>query len=115
MLVTHDRYFLDAVAQRIVELERGRLTSYPGGYGDYLDKKAELLAHEGRVEQNRQNILRREREWLSRGPKARSTKQKARIQRAGALEAQGSATAGRPGEVALVAAARRARARRSSR
>ncbi|MGD0526795.1 MAG: ABC-F family ATP-binding cassette domain-containing protein [Polyangiaceae bacterium] len=105
VLVTHDRYFLDAIAQRIVELERGRLTSYPGGYGDYLDKKAELMAHEGRVEQNRQNILRREREWLSRGPKARSTKQKARIQRAGALEAQGSATAGRPGQVALVAAA----------
>jgi ATP-binding cassette subfamily F protein uup len=104
VLVTHDRYFLDAIAQRIVELERGRLSSYPGGYGDYLDKKAELMAHEGRVEQNRQNILRREREWLSRGPKARSTKQKARIQRAHALEAQGSATAGRPGEVALVAA-----------
>jgi len=104
VLVTHDRYFLDAIAQRIVELERGRLASYPGGYGDYVDKKAELMAHEGRVEQNRQNILRREREWLSRGPKARSTKQKARIQRAGALEAQGSATAGRPGQVALVAA-----------
>ena len=63
------------------------------------------MAHEERVEQNRQNILRREREWLSRGPKARSTKQKARIQRAHALEAQGSATAGRPGEVSLVAAA----------
>jgi ATP-binding cassette subfamily F protein uup len=104
VLVTHDRYFLDAIAQRIVELERGRLSSYPGGYGDYLDKKAELMAHEGRVEQNRQNILRREREWLSRGPKARSTKQKARIHRANALEAQGSATAGRPGQVALVAA-----------
>jgi len=104
VLVTHDRYFLDAIAQRIVELERGRLSSYPGGYGEYLDKKAELMAHEGRVEQNRQNILRREREWLSRGPKARSTKQKARIQRASSLEAQGSATAGRPGQVALVAA-----------
>jgi ABC transport system ATP-binding/permease protein len=105
VLVTHDRYFLDAVATRIIELERGRLTGYPGGYGDYLEKKAELMAHEERVEQNRQNILRREREWLSRGPKARSTKQKARIQRAHALEAQGAATAGRPGEVALVSAA----------
>jgi len=105
VLVTHDRYFLDAIAQRIVELERGRLTSYAGRYADYLEKKAELLAHEERVEQNRQNILRREREWLSRGPKARSTKQKARIQRAHALEAQGAATAGRPGEVSLAAAA----------
>jgi ATP-binding cassette subfamily F protein uup len=104
VLVTHDRYFLDAIAERIVELERGRLVSYPGRYGDYVEKKADLMAHEGRVEQNRQNILRREREWLSRGPKARATKQKARIQRANALEAQGSATAGRPGEVALVAA-----------
>jgi len=105
VLVTHDRYFLDAIAQRIVELERGRLVSYPGNYGDYLEKKAELLAHEERVEANRQNILRREREWLSRGPKARSTKQKARIQRAHALEARGPATAGRPGEVSLAAAA----------
>jgi ATP-binding cassette subfamily F protein uup len=105
VLVTHDRYFLDAVVDRIIELERGRLSTYPGGYGDYLEKKAELMAHEGRVEQNRQNVLRREREWLSRGPKARSTKQKARIQRAHALEAQGPATAGRPGEVSLVGAA----------
>ena len=56
---------------------RGRLSSFPGGYSDYLAKKAELMAHEERVEQNRQNILRREREWLSRGPKARGTKQKA--------------------------------------
>ncbi len=101
VLVTHDRYFLDAIAQRTIELERGKPVSYAGNYGSYLEKKAELLAHEERVEQNRQNILRREREWLSRGPKARSTKQKARIQRAAALEERGSATAGRPGEVSL--------------
>src|SRR5258708_7091406 len=105
VLVTHDRYFLDAIAERIIELERGKLTSYAGGYGDYLEKKAELVSHEERGEQSRQNVLRREREWLSRGPKARSTKQKARIQRANALEARGSATAGRPGEVSLVTAA----------
>ncbi len=105
VLVTHDRYFLDAVAQRIVELERGRLTSYQGGYNAYVEKKAELLQQEGRVEQNRQNTLRREREWLSRGPKARGTKQKARIDRAHALEAQAPATSGRPGQVSLTAAA----------
>jgi ATP-binding cassette subfamily F protein uup len=105
VLVTHDRYFLDAIATRIVELERGRLVSFAGGYGDYLEKKAELLAHEERVEQNRKNALRREREWLARGPKARSTKQKARIVRALALEAAGPATAGRPGDVSLVTAA----------
>ncbi|HEY2509289.1 MAG TPA: ABC-F family ATP-binding cassette domain-containing protein [Polyangiaceae bacterium] len=105
VLVTHDRYFLDAIAQRIVELERGRLASYAGHYADYLEKKAELMAHEERAEQNRQNVLRREREWLSRGPKARTTKQKARINRALALEAETPATAGRPGEVSLAAAA----------
>ncbi len=104
VLVTHDRYFLSAIATRIVELERGRLTSYAGDYGDYLEKKATLLAHEERVEQNRQNTLRREREWLARGPKARSTKQKARIDRALALEAQTPATAGRPGEVSFAKA-----------
>jgi ATP-binding cassette subfamily F protein uup len=102
VLVTHDRYFLDAVATRIVELERGKLVSYAGGYGDYLEKKAELLAHEERVEQNRKNALRREREWLARGPKARGTKQKARIMRAVALESAVPATSGRPGEVSLV-------------
>jgi ATP-binding cassette subfamily F protein uup len=105
VLVTHDRYFLDAIAQRTIELERGKPVSYAGGYGSYLEKKAELLAHEERVEQNRQNALRREREWLSRGPKARSTKQKARIQRAVALEERGPATAGRPGEVSLTVTA----------
>jgi ABC transport system ATP-binding/permease protein len=105
MVVTHDRYFLDAVARRIVELERGRLSTYPGGYTDYVEKKAEVVALEERVEQNRQNALRREREWLARGPKARGTKQKARIQRAVALEARGSATAGRPGEAELLSVA----------
>jgi ABC transport system ATP-binding/permease protein len=104
LLVTHDRYFLDAIAQRIVEVERGRLASYPGTYGAYLEKKGELLAHEERVEQNRQNMLRREREWLARGPKARGTKQKARIARAHDLEERGPATAGRPGQVELASA-----------
>jgi ATP-binding cassette subfamily F protein uup len=101
VLVTHDRYFLEAIATRIVELERGKLSSYDGAFSDYLEKKSELLEHEERVEQNRQNILRRERAWLARGPKARSTKQKARIHRAEALEDQGAATAGRPGQVSL--------------
>jgi ATP-binding cassette subfamily F protein uup len=86
LLVTHDRYVLDAIADRIVELEHGRLTEFSGGYGDYLEQKAELVAHAERVEQNRLNLLRRERAWLLRGAKARTTKQKARIQRAEALE-----------------------------
>ncbi|MBK6519346.1 MAG: ABC-F family ATP-binding cassette domain-containing protein [Polyangiaceae bacterium] len=82
LVVTHDRYFLDAVCDRMLELELGKLAEYSGGYTDYVEKKAELLAHEARVEQNRQNLLRRETAWLRRGAKARSTKQKARIQRA---------------------------------
>jgi len=85
LIVTHDRYVLDAVCQRIVELDRGSLYEYQGGYGDYLEAKAERLAHEQRVEQNRLNLLRRERAWLLRGAKARTTKQKARIQRAEGL------------------------------
>jgi ATP-binding cassette subfamily F protein uup len=82
LLVTHDRYVLDAVCDRILELDRGALQSYRGGYSDYLEEKAERLAHEERVEQNRLNFVRREQVWLMRQPKARSTKQKARIDRA---------------------------------
>ena len=88
LLVTHDRYVLDAIADRVIELEHGRLTEFSGGYADYLEQKAELVAHAERVEQNRLNLLRRERAWLLRGAKARTTKQKARIQRAEALERQ---------------------------
>ncbi len=80
-LITHDRYLLDRVAQRTLELDRGKLHSYDGGYELYLAAKAERLAHEARTEGNRQNYLRRELEWLSRQPKARGTKQRARIQR----------------------------------
>ncbi len=103
LLVTHDRYFLDAIATRILELDRGVVRAYEGGFTAYLEKRAELSALEDRIEQNRQNVLRREREWLSRGPKARSTKQKARIQRAHALDGETAANAGRPGQVSLAA------------
>ncbi|MSP25777.1 MAG: ABC transporter ATP-binding protein [Myxococcales bacterium] len=82
LLVTHDRYVLDAVCQRTLELDRARLYSYEGGYGAFLEAKAERLALEGRAEDRRLNLVRRETEWLRRGPKARSTKQKARIDRA---------------------------------
>jgi ATP-binding cassette subfamily F protein uup len=82
LLVTHDRYVLDAVADRILELERGVLREYRGNYSSYLEQKEELLAHADRAEQNRLNLVRRERAWLQRGAKARTTKQKARIQRA---------------------------------
>ena len=82
LMVTHDRYVLDAVATRIVELSRGKVAEFEGNYGTYLDKKEELELHEARTEQNRLNFVRNERKWLMRGAKARTTKQKARIQRA---------------------------------
>ncbi|NUP07539.1 MAG: ABC-F family ATP-binding cassette domain-containing protein [Polyangiaceae bacterium] len=82
LVVTHDRYFLDAICDRIVELELGHLNEFSGGYTDYVGQKAEMIEHEARVEQNRQNLIRRETAWLRRGAKARSTKQKARISRA---------------------------------
>ncbi len=82
LVVTHDRYVLDAVATRVLELDQGRLREFVGNYADYLDQKAALLEHEARVESNRLNLLRREKAWLMRGARARTTKQKARIQRA---------------------------------
>jgi ATP-binding cassette subfamily F protein uup len=88
LLVTHDRYLLDKVAVRVLDLEDGKVTEYTkrndslGSFEDFLEQKAERYAHAERVESNRQNFLRKEIEWLRRGPKARSTKQKARIQRA---------------------------------
>ncbi len=80
--ITHDRYLLDRAVTRMVELDLGTVTSYPGRYRDYLVLRAEKLAAEARVEAKRVNTLRRETEWLSRGPAARTTKQRARIERA---------------------------------
>jgi ATP-binding cassette subfamily F protein uup len=87
LLITHDRYLLDRVAQRTVEVANGEVYSYDGGYERYLEQKAERMAHADRTEANRQNFLRKELEWLSRQPKARSTKQKARIDRAESAKA----------------------------
>ena len=86
LLITHDRYLLDRVAQRTIEIDQGKVMSYDGGYEDFLEAKAERLAHEARTESNRQNFLRTELEWLRRQPKARTTKQKARIDRAEAAK-----------------------------
>ncbi len=81
LLITHDRYFLDRVTNRILEIDQGELYTYAGNYAYYLEKKAE--AEESAVSSQRKHagVLRRELEWLKRGPKARSTKQKARIDR----------------------------------
>jgi ABC transport system ATP-binding/permease protein len=81
LLITHDRYFLDRVTNRIIEIDRADIYSYDGNYSYYLEKKA--LAEESAVSSQKKHagVLRRELEWLKRGPKARSTKQKARIDR----------------------------------
>lgn len=81
LMITHDRYFLDSVADRIVELDNGKFYSYQGGYQEFLKLKAERINMAEATERKRQSILRRELEWMQRGARARSTKQKAHIQR----------------------------------
>ncbi|MCA9607478.1 MAG: ABC-F family ATP-binding cassette domain-containing protein [Myxococcales bacterium] len=88
LLITHDRFFLDRVVRRTIELSEGTLFLYEGGYEAYLEQKAEREAHAARAESNRQNLLRRELDWLRRSAPARTTKQKARIQRAEDVIAQ---------------------------
>lgn len=90
LLVTHDRYFLDRVTDRIFEISRGQLYSYEGNYGVFLEKKAEREEQEASSEAKRQNLLRRELAWLRRGARARTTKQKARVQRVEELKERGS-------------------------
>jgi len=80
LLVTHDRYFLDQVTTRIIEIDRADLYTFDGNYSYYLEKKAEIDAAEASSYQKYKSVLRRELAWLKQGPKARSTKQKARIQ-----------------------------------
>ncbi|MFT7462059.1 MAG: ATP-binding cassette subfamily F protein uup [Pseudohongiellaceae bacterium] len=85
IMVTHDRYLLDRVVDRIVEVDRGELHEYKGSYGDYLVARSERLAGERHLEAARQNLLKRETAWMVRGPPARTGKAKARIQRHGSL------------------------------
>ncbi|MED1205367.1 ABC-F family ATP-binding cassette domain-containing protein [Heyndrickxia acidicola] len=86
LLVTHDRYFLDHVTNRIFELDHGRLYSYKGNYQAFMEGKALRIEEETKAEAKRENLYRRELAWIRRGAKARSTKQKARIQRFNNLE-----------------------------
>lgn len=81
LMVTHDRYFLDRIANRIIELDNGKLYSYQANYCKYLEMKAEREELEQSSERKRQSLIRRELEWVKRGAKARSTKQKARLDR----------------------------------
>ena len=81
VMVTHDRYFLDSVCGRIVELDKGKLYSYETNYSGFLKLKSEREASAAASERKRQSILRKEIAWMQRGARARSTKQKAHIQR----------------------------------
>ena len=81
IVVTHDRYLLDRIATRIVELDRGALHAYDGDYSEFLEKQAERLALEAGAEHERTMFVRRELEWVRRRPKARTTKAKARLDR----------------------------------
>lgn len=81
LMVTHDRYFLDAVCNNIYELARNKLKLYVGNYSEYLEKKSIEAEIEENTERRIESVLRFEREWLLRGPCARGTKIKARIQR----------------------------------
>lgn len=81
VLVTHDRYFLDRVSNRIVELSHGSIMSFPGNYERFLEYKASVEEVQQRTEANRLTLIRREYAWYRRAPQARGTKQKARIGR----------------------------------
>lgn len=81
LMITHDRYFLDRVANVMLELDHGRLFRYEANYSRFLELKAEREEREAASEQKRQNLLRSELAWIRRGAKARTTKQKARIER----------------------------------
>lgn len=81
VMVTHDRYFLDSVSNRIIEIDKGKIYSYQAGYSGYLELKAGREESAIASERKRQSILRKELEWVKRGARARTTKQKARLER----------------------------------
>ena len=94
LMVTHDRYFLDRVTNRIVEIDRGRLYTYQANYSRYLELKAEREQMEAGSERKRQGLLKKELAWMQQGPKARGTKSRFRIERFEQLSAQGGPKAG---------------------
>ncbi|MEM6297451.1 MAG: ABC-F family ATP-binding cassette domain-containing protein, partial [Bacteroidota bacterium] len=88
LLITHDRYFLDRVTNRIVELDHGEVFRYEGNYQYFLEQKAERRRQQGAVAEKAQNLLRKELDWLRRMPKARGTKAKYRVEGVGELQKQ---------------------------
>ncbi|HYE82031.1 MAG TPA: ABC-F family ATP-binding cassette domain-containing protein [Clostridia bacterium] len=88
LMITHDRYFLDRVVNEIAELDRGKLYLYKGNYNNFIGKKLERAEREAAGERKRQTLFKKELAWISRGAKARSTKQKSRIERFEKLKEQ---------------------------
>jgi ATP-binding cassette subfamily F protein uup len=89
LMITHDRYFLDRVSNRVIELDRGQAHFYQANYSRFLELKLEREEREAASESKRQNLLRSELAWIRKGAKARTTKQKARIDRFEALKDAG--------------------------
>lgn len=100
IMITHDRYFLDRVANKMIELDHGRPHFYEANYSRFLELKADREAREASSEQTRQNLLRTELAWIRRGAKARTTKQKARIERFEELQAAAPTQRGKAAEIA---------------
>ena len=101
LLVTHDRRFLDRVAQRIVELDRGRLASFPGNFSEYERRKAEMLAIEEVRDRKFDKLLGQEEAWIRKGVEARRTRNEGRVRRLQALRAERAERRGRIGQVQL--------------
>jgi ATP-binding cassette subfamily F protein uup len=91
MLITHDRYFLDRVVDRMVEVSAGELTAYVGGYTEYLEAQAERADRQSVIDAKRRKLIEKELEWARRSPPARTGKQRARIQRTKALDKESQA------------------------
>lgn len=102
IMVTHDRYFLDCVCNRIVEIDKGQVYSYDTNYSGFLERKAARMESAAASERKRQSVLRKEIEWMQRGARARSTKQKAHIQRYEQLRDQKAPTLDRQIEMASI-------------
>lgn len=94
LMITHDRYFLDRVSNRVIELDKGQAYFYQANYSRFLELKLDREEREAASESKRQNLLRNELAWIRRGAKARTTKQKARIDRFEALKADAPKQAG---------------------
>jgi len=105
LLVTHDRYFLDRIVNRIAEIDQGQIHIHPGNYTNLLEGKADRLAQAQKAELDRQRMLKRELAWLGRAPMARGSKQKARIDRIERMQNQGQT--GDSGGLNIIVASRR--------